>query len=117
MSEEWVPWGKRPENRERHLELRRGYNKKYKPKDKERYLELKRMEKNKRYERNKAIIVRPQRCEVCSREGDTLSDHCHHTNKFRGFICMWCNSALGFAKDNPETLRKLAEYLEQRRED
>jgi len=31
-------------------------------------------------------------------------------SKFK--ICHQCNAALGFVNDNPETLRKLADYLE-----
>lgn len=94
MSEEWIPWKKRPGNRERYLELKRAYRERARAHNKPK--------------------PRPKRCEVCGREGDTVNDHCHTTGKFRGFICMWCNSALGFAKDNPNILRKLAEYLEQR---
>lgn len=30
----------------------------------------------------------------------------------RGILCQPCNAALGMAKDNPDILRKLAEYLE-----
>lgn len=39
-------------------------------------------------------------------------DHSHATGSFRGWICSYCNRSLGFARDKPETLRKLAEYLE-----
>lgn len=39
-------------------------------------------------------------------------DHCHTTNKVRGILCNPCNMALGIIKDNPETLRRLANYLE-----
>lgn len=31
----------------------------------------------------------------------------------RGVPCPTCNSALGLARDNPETLRRLADYLER----
>jgi hypothetical protein len=31
----------------------------------------------------------------------------------RGIICSTCNTGLGFAKDNPETLRAWIEYLEK----
>jgi len=40
-------------------------------------------------------------------------DHCHETNKVRGLLCARCNLALGHALDDPATLRRLAEYLDQ----
>lgn len=43
-------------------------------------------------------------------------DHCHQTGKVRGFLCQSCNHAIGHAKDDPDLLRKLASYLESRRE-
>ena len=39
-------------------------------------------------------------------------DHCHSDKGIRGLLCQGCNMALGSAKDNPETLRKLADYLD-----
>jgi hypothetical protein len=67
----------------------------------------------------KAGSARPDVCEICGGDGSThrsgniLFDHCHLTGKFRGWICNDCNAALGFAKDDPELLRKMAEYLER----
>lgn len=53
-------------------------------------------------------------CEVC---GVILKqrfwDHDHATGDFRGWLCNGCNAALGFARDNPATLRALATYLER----
>lgn len=40
-------------------------------------------------------------------------DHDHKTGFVRGLICGPCNLALGGARDNPETLRRLADYLDQ----
>lgn len=52
-------------------------------------------------------------CEICGDGGKLCLDHDHTTGRFRGWLCSWCNSALGHARDNPDTLRKLAEYLER----
>lgn len=38
-------------------------------------------------------------------------DHCHKTGKIRGLLCRRCNSVLGYFKDNPKPLIKLARYL------
>lgn len=56
---------------------------------------------------------RPDVCEVCEVPSrHTLHfDHCHATGDFRGWLCTNCNTALGHAKDNPETLMNLAAYL------
>ena len=58
-------------------------------------------------------------CAVCrgqlnSTTNKAFLDHDHATGLFRGVLCRGCNSALGFARDNPETLRALALYLEGR---
>lgn len=62
-------------------------------------------------------------CMVCGtietrtgRNGTTLRlaiDHDHETGVVRGLICYDCNIALGAAREDPERLRSLAEYLER----
>lgn len=39
-------------------------------------------------------------------------DHSHTTGKVRGLLCNQCNTALGMAKESPETLRRMIAYLE-----
>lgn len=57
--------------------------------------------------------AKPTACDVCGEASwRIVFDHCHATTRFRGWLCYGCNVALGQVKDNPETLRALASYLE-----
>lgn len=38
-------------------------------------------------------------------------DHDHHSGSARGVLCKPCNSSLGLAHDNPETLKRMLIYL------
>lgn len=58
----------------------------------------------------------PKECEICKVSEKNLKkklclDHCHKTNRFRGWICHRCNFALGYARDNIEILKNMIEYL------
>ena len=61
-------------------------------------------------DRIKLLAEKPN-CEICGKPSKSI-DHCHDTGKIRGCLCNGCNSMLGFAKDDPELLRRGAEYLE-----
>ena len=50
-------------------------------------------------------------CAICGLEAKLSLDHDHVTNKFRGWLCPACNTMLGFAKDNSQTLIKAAAYV------
>lgn len=57
-------------------------------------------------------------CPVCRKHLPPNSrlwcvDHDHATEKIRGIICLRCNHMLGHAKDDPDTLRRGAAYLEK----
>jgi hypothetical protein len=57
-------------------------------------------------------------CQCCNRPGlhhhkRLVIDHDHSTGKVRGLICSRCNSILGFAQDDLQTLKNLIAYLEK----
>lgn len=60
------------------------------------------------------------RCAICrtdtppgeGRKGVWNVDHCHKTGAVRGILCAWCNSGLGYMRDDPEALRNAIAYLE-----
>lgn len=58
---------------------------------------------------------KPATCELCGNGGRIYFDHDHSTGKFRGWLCMQCNLALGHARDSTELLYKLIDYLENSR--
>lgn len=56
------------------------------------------------------------RCAVCRKlpgKKRLSVDHCHATGLVRGLLCGNCNFSIGYAKDDPEILRGLADYLER----
>lgn len=54
------------------------------------------------------------KCATCNDELiPGVIDHDHNTGEIRGLLCNPCNSALGFAKDNIQTLRNMIEYLKR----
>lgn len=69
------------------------------------------------YKENLAKRKRPKQCEICGGLGKICFDHDHSKGEktkesFRGWICTRCNITLGYTKDSPELLRRLADYLE-----
>lgn len=57
------------------------------------------------------------KCAICSaalvrrRKGGMAIDHCHATGVVRGLLCHRCNTGLGLFRDNPDALRRAAEYV------
>jgi hypothetical protein len=43
-----------------------------------------------------------------------IPDHDHDTGEFRGYICDDCNTVIARAKENVNTLRNIADFLEKR---
>lgn len=67
--------------------------------------------------------ARPLRCELCDELGyihrstaatnGICYDHDHASGAPRGWLCDRCNKVLGLARDNPDLLHKMAEYVER----
>lgn len=62
-------------------------------------------------EREKRDGPKPTTCEACGKQKPLVWDHNHTTGLFRGWICKWCNTALGLIYDDPQIALKLAQYL------
>lgn len=64
-------------------------------------------------EEYEAIIARG--CAICGASEGIQIDHDHSTGKVRDGLCGACNRALGCVEDDPERLRRAADYLDQHR--
>ena len=54
-------------------------------------------------------------CAICGDPKEKLHiDHSHETGKVRGLLCMPCNTALGFFRDDPALLDSASIYIETR---
>jgi hypothetical protein len=69
---------------------------------------------------NEILVSQGGRCAICRIEkcktGRRFAvDHDHGTGKVRGILCSACNIGIGHMQDDPELLRRAADYLETSR--
>ena len=71
-------------------------------------------------EYNEMLANQNNSCAICGTESTRNKsykffpvDHCHETGKVRALLCDYCNVGLGRFEDDPERLRKAADYLEK----
>ena len=64
------------------------------------------------------------KCFICSIEFDKNIkwlkphiDHDHQTNKVRSLLCLHCNTTIGYAKENINTLSNMINYLKEHKND
>ena len=57
------------------------------------------------------LTTKKKPCELCGGTTNVAYDHCHKTGKFRGWLCMKCNTALGLVNDDTELLWRMIKYL------
>ena len=71
------------------------------------------------------LKAQKERCAICGTTDPTGGmkgraktwsiDHCHDSDRVRGLLCSRCNLGIGQLQDDPELLRKAAEYIERDR--
>lgn len=64
------------------------------------------------------VAAQDGRCAICGTEdtrpfGRLGVDHDHRTGKVRALLCHGCNAGIGRLNDDPDLLRKAADYLER----
>jgi len=119
----------RENNKEKISEI----NKKYRENNKERVAErvknwaennrerVREIEKRNRFKREYGITLEERDtmydnqngcCSICNTPQETLCiDHNHITGTVRGMLCTPCNLALGWVRDDINTLENMIEYL------
>ena len=71
-----------------------------------------------RKERKKYEHLNTGFCQCCGRKSDSLHfDHDHNTEKYRGFLCHFCNTGIGKLGDNIEGVTRALRYLERHEEE
>lgn len=72
-------------------------------------------------ERAAMIAEQDGRCSICADPFTTTRsthlDHDHTTGNLRAVLCRRCNLTLGFAHDDPDLLRKMADYIEYHKQE
>ena len=125
------PWKKQyhKEYRAKNKPKIKEANRKWRMENPERARELQKRSrdklKEKRRTREKERIYgplppEPTNCESCGtpfvkgqRGKSAFVDHDHARSEFRGYLCLHCNSALGYAKDSRDRLQLLINYLDR----
>ena len=70
-----------------------------------------------RRERKKYEHLDTGSCHCCNRKSVSLHfDHDHNTEKYRGFLCHYCNTGIGKLGDDIEGVTRALRYLEKHEE-
>lgn len=63
------------------------------------------------------LDTQDNKCKICKLLFDgkvrPLIDHNHQTGKVRGLLCLHCNSAVGYIKENFDTALNVAKYIQE----
>ena len=64
------------------------------------------------------LHTQDSKCAICRTPQSEFSrrfaiDHCHTSKKFRGLLCLNCNTALGLFKDSPSIMQQAILYIKR----
>lgn len=64
-------------------------------------------------------LLAASRCEICQtpfiKESEKLIDHDHESGLIRGVLCTYCNSIIGYCREDTRTLYNAIQYLNTRK--
>lgn len=64
-------------------------------------------------EYTKLLAKQKCKCAICGKLRRLCVDHEHNSNRIRGLLCHACNCMLGYAFDEPSTLKSAIRYLKR----
>jgi hypothetical protein len=117
-----IEYLKKPKNRERVRFLQRERYKRPEVQNKIRDWDLKKAFGITLGEYNVLLDSQNGKCVICGKEEirqrngkikHLAVDHNHKTGKVRGLVCHDCNVALGYLKEDINTMKKMIEYIEK----
>jgi hypothetical protein len=105
-------------NKDKHNAYMRGYNKREVFKENRYATELRRKYGVDQELYQEMLLKQDYKCLICTKmhdpkvkKGRLFLDHNHANKKIRGLICGFCNSMLGYAKDDITILLAAIEYI------
>ena len=101
-------------SREKHYEKRLAGNRKWTAEnpEKQKNIRLRSVYGITLEEYNRMAEAQGGLCAICQEKPDKLFiDHCHHTGKVRGLLCIKCNSGIGLLRDSAAVVENALAYL------
>ena len=78
-------------------------------------LQINQTARRKGYAQLDESTIRPPRkvkhCDYCEKKRKLCMDHCHITGRFRGWLCVPCNTAFGVLGDTAPTFKRALAYV------
>jgi hypothetical protein len=108
-------YNQRPERKQAHRDYERWRYHEKQQKETQNQRRLRRRYNLTQAEYDAKLVEQKGGCAVCGQKcksGRALAvDHCHLTGEVRGLLCMNCNRAIGWLKDDAKLIQAALEYI------